>query len=148
MKQKLSSRLLLACALLLALAACKKPAPAPPPAASTPTVVAFRVTSIDLGKSVGADKRIAQPVTTFGPRDTIYASVVTEGAASAAVITARWSFQDGQLVNEMSESISPTGPAATEFHITKGSPWPAGNYAVEVSVNGAPSGRKDFTVTN
>jgi len=148
MKQKLSSRLLLACALLLALAACKKPAPAPPPAASTPTVVAFRVTSIDLGKSVGADKRIAQPVTTFGPRDTIYASVVTEGAASAAVITARWSFQDGQLVNEMSESISPTGPAATEFHITKGSPWPVGSYAVEISVNGVPSGRKDFTVTN
>lgn len=146
MKQKLKSRLLLACVLLPALAACKKPAPPPPAETRAPTVTAFRVTSIDVGRAVGADKRIAQPVATFGPRDTVYASVTTEGAASAAVITARWTFQDGQVIQEMSETISPTGPAATEFHITKASPWPVGSYAVEISVNGVPSGRKDFTV--
>ena len=148
MKQKLRGRLLLACVLLPALASCKKPAPPPSAETSAPTVIAFRVTSIDVGRAVGADKRIAQPVATFGPRDTMYASVTTEGAASAAVIAARWTFQDGQVIQEMSETISPTGPAATEFHITKGSPWPVGSYAVEISVNGVPSGRKDFTVTN
>ena len=147
MQQNLRNRLVLACVLIPALAACKKPAPAPPAATTPPAVTAFRVTSIDLGNSVGADKRIAQQVSTFGPRDTIYASVTTEGAASGAVITARWTFQDGQVIKEMSETISPTGPAATEFHITKGSAWPAGNYAVEITLNGAPVSRQDFTVT-
>ena len=50
---------------------------APAPAAAAP----FQVTRIDLGNAVGADKKVAAPTTTFKPADTIYASIVTEGAA-------------------------------------------------------------------
>lgn len=148
MKANLRSALVLACLVLPALAACKKKDAPAPPTSNTPTVTAFRVTSIDLGKHVGANRRVDQPATTFGPRDTIYASVATEGSATAATIMARWTFEDGQVVQETSESISPSGPSATEFHIAKASPWPAGRYSVEISVNGVSSGKKDFTVTN
>ena len=146
---------LLACTALLA--ACKKtPAPPPPVADSTPVAVPeptpaavpFGVTSIDLGKAVGSDNKITEPATTFGPKDTIYASVSSDGAASNVTIKAKWTFGDaGQLVKEEENpAISPTGPAATEFHISKPDGWPVGKYKVEIFVDGTSAGTKDFEV--
>ena len=132
-------------------ASCKKKEPPAPPAeaaapAPAPAPPAFAVQGIEMGKSIDADKKVTAPTTTFGRKDTIYASVATEGAAPSKTITAKWTFQDGQTVKEQSESIAPTGPAATEFHISKKGLWPAGKYKVEVSVDGAPAGSKDFEI--
>ena len=118
-------------------AAAPTPAPAPPP---------FTVQSVEVGKSIGADKKVTAAVTTFGRRDTIYASVSTDGAAPSKTITAKWTFQNGQIVKEQSQSIAPTGPAATEFHISKGGPWPVGKYKVEISVDGATAGSEEFEI--
>lgn len=107
---------------------------------------AFRVQTIDLGKSVGTDKRVVASTDNFGTRDTVFASVITEGSAPSKTITARWTFEDGQVVNEETQTISPSGPAVTEFHITKATPWPAGKYKVEILVDGASAGSKDFEV--
>lgn len=132
------------------MASCKKKEPPPPPEAAAPAPApappAFAVQGIELGKSIDADKKVTAPATTFGRRDTIYASVATEGAAPSKAISAKWTFQGGQVVKEQSESIAPTGPAATEFHISKKGPWPAGKYKVEVSVDGAAAGSKDFEI--
>jgi hypothetical protein len=144
-----------AAALLLAAACGKKEAPAPaeaPPApvAPAPAPVVFSVASIDLGKAIDASGRITTPATTFGVRDTIYASVSTVGTGSNATVAAKWTFVNtaGKVidVNETSQTISPTGPVATEFHITKASAWPKGNYKVEITFNGTSAGVKDFTV--
>lgn len=125
----------------------KKEAPAPPAEAAAPAPApTFAVQSVDVGKAINADKRVTAPTTTFGRRDTIYVSVVTEGAAPSKAIAAKWSYQDGQTVKEQSEAIAPTGPAATEFHISKPKPWPVGKYKVEITVDGAPAGSKDFEV--
>jgi hypothetical protein len=126
----------------------KKEAPAPPAeaAAPAPAPPAFAVQSVDVGKAINADKRVTAPTTTFGRRDTIYVSVVTEGAAPSKAIAAKWTYQDGQTVKEQSEAIAPTGPAATEFHISKPKPWPVGKYKVEITVDGAPAGSKDFEI--
>ena len=126
----------------------KKEAPAPPAeaAAPAPAPPAFAVLAIEVGKGIGADKRVTAPATTFGRRDTIYASVATEGAAPSKTISAKWTYQDGQVVKEQAETIAPTGPAATEFHISKAKPWPVGKYKVEIAVDGAPAGAKDFEV--
>lgn len=127
----------------------KKEAPAPPAESAAPAPVpepAFAVQSVDVGKAINADKRVTSPTTTFGRRDTIYASVVTEGAAPNKTIAAKWTYQDGQVVKEQSEAIAPTGPAATEFHISKPKPWPVGKYKVEIMVDGAAAGSKDFEI--
>jgi len=130
-------------------ASCKKKEPPPPPAESAapaPAPPAFAVQGIELGKSIDAEKKVAAPATTFSRKDTIYASVTTEGAAPSKTLAAKWTFQDGQTVKEQSQSIAPTGPAATEFHISKKGLWPAGKYKVEVSVDGSPAGSKDFEI--
>lgn len=120
------------------------PAPAPEP---TPATVAFKVTAIHLGKAIGADKKISESAATFGPKDTIYASVESEGTAPSATLKARWTFGGaGQLVNESEQTIAPTGPAVTEFHVSKASGWPAGKYRVEIWVDGVSAGAQEFEV--
>ncbi len=131
--------------------ACKKEAPPPPPtpapATPVPTPVPFKVTTVDLGKSIGDDKHIKDAATTFGPKDTIYASISSEGVSPKATLKAKWTFgAKGTLVNEETRDIAPTGPAVTEFHIAKPSGWPAGNYTLEVAVDGIPVTTKEFAV--
>jgi hypothetical protein len=130
-------------ALAGAAVACKK-APPPPPAA--PPAVAFSVTGVTLGKAVAADRSVAQPLTTFGRKDTIYASVATVGSSSSVTMAALWTFQTGQTVFADTQAIAPQGPAHTEFHISKPSGWPVGKYKVTISLDGAPAGAQDFEV--
>lgn len=54
--------------------------------------------------------------------------------------------RQGTLVNEETRDIAPTGPAVTEFHITKPSGWPVGKYTLEVSVDESPAATKEFAV--
>jgi hypothetical protein len=136
----------------LALVACgrseQKPAPEAP--APTPPAVAapapFRVGGLELGRMIGPDKRVSAPVSDFAPTDTIYASVATEGAAPSVILTARWTYDDGQLVNESTETIAPTGPAVTEFHINNPDGWATGRYKVEITANGQPAASGEFEV--
>ena len=122
------------------------PSPTSPPATAPVAPAPFRVGAVELGNTIGADKRVSTPTSAFAPTDTIYASVATEGAAPAVTLTARWSYEDGQLVSESSETIAPTGPAVTEFHISKPDGWPAGRYKVEIIADGRPAGARDFEV--
>lgn len=120
----------------------------PPPAAPPPAPAAAPVTvaSVDLGSAVGADQRVTTPASEFTPQDTIYAAVSTTGSAANAVLNAKWTYQDGQTVNESSQTIAPSGPAVTTFHISKPDGWPAGTYKVEISLDGKPVASKDFSV--
>ena len=106
-----------------------------------------QVADVALGRGVSADKHVANQSDTFTARDTIYASIHTTGAAPNTKLAARWTFQDGQVVDERTETISPTGDAYTEFHISKPTGWPAGRYTLHVLVNGQETQTKDFTVS-
>jgi len=105
-----------------------------------------QVADVTLGRSLSADKRVADQTDTFSARDTIFASVHTTGTAPHANLAARWLFQDGQVVNESTETIAPSGDAYTEFHISKPSGWPAGKYTLHVLMNGQEVQTKDLTV--
>lgn len=155
------SLLALALAGALTLVACNKgpenapapattPPPAPvattPPPAAAPAQQGVSVTSVDLGTAVGADQKVTSPTTSFSPKDTIYAAVATTGSATSATLGAKWTYQDGQTVNDSSQTIAPTGPAVTTFHISKPDGWPAGNYKVEISLDGNAVSSKDFSV--
>jgi hypothetical protein len=106
----------------------------------------IHVTDIQIGKAVGSDNKIGDQTTTFAVRDTMYASVITDGAAKDAKIAAKWMF-NGKPVSEDSQTISPTGgTTATEFHISKKTAWPKGKYTVDVSLNGVSAGTKDLEV--
>jgi len=124
-----------------------KPPPVAAPAPAPAAPVAVSVKSIDLGNAIGADKKVVQATNTFGTKDTIYASVATEGGTGAKVaLTALWTFGDGQKVMESVQELTPTGPAVTEFRIEKPSGWPVGKYMVTLTLDGKPAGSKAFEV--
>jgi hypothetical protein len=141
-----------ACSLALASVACGKKADQPAADSSAGTIApapasgAVQVADVTLGRGATADKRVANQTDTFAAHDTIVASVHTTGSAANTNITARWSFQDGQTVDERTETITPNGDAYTQFLVSKPSGWPAGRYTLHVLVNNQQVQSKDFTV--
>lgn len=113
------------------------------PAPSTDRVT---VSQVEMGRGVDAEKRVTERVEVFAPNDVIYASVITNGVSPGATLKARWTFEDGQVVEETEQSIAPAGPAATEFHISKPDGWPAGKYKLEVFLDGQPVQTQTFEV--
>jgi zona occludens toxin (predicted ATPase) len=147
----------LALGLTIAAPACKKKTEAPAASADTaamtpstsapaPAETPFAVQGVELGKHIGADKRVSAPATTFAPKDTIYAVVTTEGTAPSKTIVAKWTYGAGKAVKTDSQTIAPSGPAATEFHIVKPSGWPAGKYKVDIAVDGSSAASQEFEV--
>jgi len=127
-------------------AACTRSSENPGATGTTGTGVGVRVSHIDMGRSLNADKTINDKTDSFKPNDTIYASIGTGGTAATATLKARWTYQDGQVVNESTQTIAPTGDARTEFHISRPDGWPTGKYKLEVFLNGSSAGTKDFDV--
>ena len=118
-------------------------APAPPPAPS--------VSTIELGRHLADNMRVADTTSVFARRDTIYLSVVTENAPAGASLTAKWSFiATGQVVDSTVQAVAPaaagTPTSVTEFHITKPTAWPTGKYRVEIWLDGASQGVREFEV--
>src|SRR5687767_5521177 len=105
-----------------------------------------KVTDVALGRAIGADKAISDSTDKFRPNDTIYASVTTDGSAPSATLRAKWTFEDGQAVDESSRTIAPNNRERTEFHISKPNGWPAGKYKLEVFLNDQSVETKTFEV--
>ena len=128
---------------LTTLACSKSEAPPPAPAATaapaTTLPAPVSVSTVALGTAIGADKRVTAATETFSPRDTIYASVETAGSGHAK-LRARWSFVKGDKtakVDETALDLDAAGPAVNEFHISKPSGWPKGDYKVEMFLGDA-----------
>ena len=120
----------------------------PLPDTTTPVAAPIHVTDISTGKGLTADKNLVTATSDFGVRDTIYVLVKTDGASTSSKLDAKWTYNNGaQTVKEDTQNIAPTGgEARNEFHISKASAWPKGNYKVEIVLDGTSAGSKDFTI--
>lgn len=107
---------------------------------------ALDITSVALGTEAGPDDTIAMPTNTFATDDDIVVAIDTDGAASDAQIAARLVYEDGQVAGEQSETISTTGADTTLVTFDNTDAWPAGNYKVEVLVNGTTAETAELTV--
>ena len=114
--------------------------------AGCPGAAPFSVQGVEVGKAIGADKRVTSADDCF----------LTEGHDLRLGRDRRRRAQQdarGQVdvrrhkvVKTDSQTIAPTGPAATEFHIAKPSGWPVGKYKVDITVDGSSAGTKEFEV--
>ena len=155
MNSKAYPALFLAAALALAACGRKDEAPKPAAAPAQPPVQApaaapagVAVSGISLGKAIGADKKVSAPTEVFGRSDTFYASIDTTGAGTAT-LKAKWTFHKGDKVapvKEDTQTIAPTGPATSEFHLSKPDGWPLGDYQVELFLGDKSVGVRKFSV--
>ena len=150
---RISYALMIALAGTVALAACNKkeepvaapvvtepaPAPTPPPPEPTPAP-AVSTTSVTVGTSAAADRSV-MAASAFTPKDKIVVSVKTDAAVPAnAAIDAKLTYQDGQVAGQKTATVVASDAGTTNIEFTKATPWPAGKYKVDVTVNGQAAG--------
>jgi hypothetical protein len=113
------------------------------PAGDASAAVSF--SSVEIGSNVDANNKIRAASTSFAPTDSIYASVETVGSGHAT-LAAKWTYNGDQSVHEDSKVLDTMGAQTTAFMISKPDGFPAGNYKVEISLDGQPVASKDFSV--
>lgn len=148
MSNKSLIAILAAAAVLLA--ACGKQEEKPKPVAQPPVTKAGGVTAgaVGVGKAIGADRKVSAATESFAKGDTFYVSIDTSGAG-VVTLKAKWTYhKGGQIVpvGENTQTIAPSGPATSEFHISKADGWPTGDYQVELFLDEKPIGAKKFAV--
>jgi hypothetical protein len=126
--------------LLPALLACSAPRAETPVSAS-----GLKVRDIEIGRAIGPDKAVIAHASAFGPTDTVYTSIVTEGKAPTATLAARWTYR-GALLEETEQRIAPNGKVISEFHVFNPAGWSPGEYRVEILLDGRAVGDRTFRV--
>ena len=104
----------------------------------------LRLTNIQTGRALNADRSMASITTLFKPSETIYVSVQTTGSAPGT-IGVKWMYQ-GRVIDEPSKQVDYTGPASTEFHMQNSGGFPPGDYSVDIFINGEKVGSRSFKV--
>ena len=136
--------------LILAAAACTKSqrATADSAAGAIANTVgtALSVIDVDMGRHIDADRKISDKTDDFLPTDTIYASVHTSGTATNGAVVGRWTFQDGTVVDEKTDTVTTNGDARTAFFIVKPGGLSRGRYTLHLLIDGKEVRTKDVTV--
>jgi hypothetical protein len=109
----------------------------------------LKVTDLTTGRSLAADGTIVEDARTnmFWTTDTFYVSVVTEGSAENVTLEARWTGPDGAVAADVKKTLSPKGTTVTPFDAPPpkdGGRWPAGDYKLEILVNGSSQASRDL----
>jgi hypothetical protein len=100
--------------------------------------------NIQIGRSLNPDRSVASITTLFKPSETIYVAVQTKEAGKGTV-GVKWMFGT-QVIDEPTKMVSYDGPASTEFHLQNSGGFPAGDYSVEVFLDGQSVGKRVFKV--
>lgn len=107
---------------------------------------AIQVTAVELGSDIGGDKRVTQKAEQFKPDDVVYVTVMTSGESDQANLRARWTDEQGKVIDESEKTIDPKDNMATEFHMSNPEGMPVGKYKVEIFVNGEQVESREFEV--
>ena len=102
------------------------------------------VETIQIGRSLNSDNSVATHTTSFRPKDTMYAAVITTDRG-AGTLTAKWMF-GGRVVSEQTKDVSYNERAATEFRFSAADGFPAGDYTVEILLDGKSVGTRTMRV--
>ena len=109
-------------------------APAEPELPPLPTGD-FRIASVSLGTELDAEGQVREPKDAFAPGDRIHAAVVGVGTSDGLTLSARWRAADGTQIASAGQSLAPTTPTVTTFAIEQPTPWPVGDYTVDIAIN-------------
>jgi TRAP-type C4-dicarboxylate transport system substrate-binding protein len=105
----------------------------------------LQVETLQLGRSLNADNSVAEPTTTFKPNETVYVSALNADRGEGT-IRVKW-YYGTQLLSDREKKVSFKGAGATEFNLQSAANFPPGDYSVEVEVNGAPVGKRNFSIS-
>lgn len=102
------------------------------------------VSTIQVGRALNQDGSIASLTSTFKPNETIYVSALNPERGNGT-IGVKW-YYGTQLLSEREKKVNFKGASATEFNLQSAAGFPVGDYSVEVFVDGASVGKRNFNV--
>lgn len=115
-------------------------------AAETKETRRGEVRDVDLGRSVDIYGGILDKSKSFGPNDTVYASVDLKGLTTGASVVATWKDAAGNVIQKDVFNVDASGTNHTKFELSDPAGLPAGDYVVEIAVSGGDSSVERFTV--
>lgn len=86
------------------------------------------------------------PTSTFGPQDSVYAEIQSNGTANAYTIYAKWIGADGNVLADYGIRINEAGPKRTVISLSKPDGWPQGENRIELAINGQVLRTETFKV--
>ena len=107
-----------------------------PPARDT-TPVDTTVDAVTLSAEGDTEKNtLGTPTSTFGPQDSVYAEIQSNGTADGYTIYAKWIGADGNVLADYGIRINEAGPKRTVISLSKPDGWPPGENRIELAING------------
>ncbi|MHB2016150.1 MAG: DUF7577 domain-containing protein [Candidatus Xenobia bacterium] len=108
---------------------------APPVAAAVPQAPAWLGLAV-LCRDLDADLAPLTPVDRYRPHDVLHCSIALQNAPAGQALEAQWCFGSTTLKisRHVLEHSQPSGHVA--FSLQAGQPWPAGDYHVDIRVDG------------
>jgi len=122
------------------------PAPSSGSADSTGTSSGVALLDVYLVRYLGED---FERITTYSPEETFTCDVELTDYSKSTMVKVVWIAVDAEGVAADSflfEAEGTTSGQAMEFTLNNPNPWPTGQYAVEVYLDGEYQGRADFSV--
>ncbi|HSN75447.1 MAG TPA: trypsin-like peptidase domain-containing protein [Anaerolineae bacterium] len=96
------------------------------------------------------DEAGAQTTTTFGPEDVFYLKVGLANAPDDTKVKAAWTavaVEGAEASTPLDDVELTSGSATLTFDLANTNPWPAGDYKVDIYLNGALDRSLDFRVS-
>lgn len=112
------------------------PSPGMPERDNAP--VDSKVVRVTLSSDGDTEKNsLGVPKTSFGPQDTVYAEVQSQGTASEYTVYAKWIGANGTLLADYDIKVNEPGMTHTVLSLGKPDGWPTGEKRIELAINGS-----------
>ena len=92
------------------------------------------------------ENTLGAPTSTFGPRDSVYAEIQSNGTANEYTIYAKWIGADGNVLADYGIRINEAGPKRTVISLSKPDGWAPGENRIELAINGRVLRTETFRV--
>lgn len=109
------------------------------PARDTSPVDA-RIVDVTLSNQGDTETNVIGPPTSlFGPQDTVYAEVHSQGSAQEYTIYAKWISADGSVLSDYGIRVNQAVDARTLISLSKPDGLESGENRIEIAINGQPA---------
>lgn len=125
----------------------EEPKPAQQAAQTPPPPPSPAIADVVLAKGFDAAWNAVNPTTTFKPSERINALVKTVDAVPGNKVAATWWYvKTNQVIKSDTIALVEAGANNTQFFIERAKGWPAGDYRVDVTLNGGTPRQATFSV--
>jgi len=102
--------------------------------------------TLEIGRSLDTDKTIKEEASTFGPHDTVYASIKVSGSANSGLVRALWTDERGEKVQDDTRIITPSNNDVVTLQVAPPQGWANGRYRLDVYLDDKLAATRDFSV--